>query len=141
MKTLRSYFKPDKQCSQNDSTRRHQVEESPAGNMPQGRAMPSTTNPSLRTQPSSIQNAISPEELLNWKREEEGRGAVCGWLFSQQCSNKWAVEATPPGEGVILRLSRGRLFCKPDALKTDQGGLFKMVSALNVKVSRKFRLY
>jgi len=136
MKAFRGYFKPDAQSSQNQS-RQHQHGQSSEENTPANTVKPETRPQSLQTELSFAQNAMSPGELLRWQREEEARGVVsCGWLFDQQRSHKWSVEATPPGEGIVLKLFRGKFLCQPETLRTDKGGLFEMISTLNVKVSQ-----
>jgi hypothetical protein len=57
---------------------------------------------------------------------------MVSWLHQQQLERLWGNGCH--GEGVVLKKSRERYTAHPDFLKTERGGFFDQVVALNVKV-------
>jgi hypothetical protein len=91
---------------------------------------PSRTN-SLYPQ-GDFRNA-NPETIQEIKCE-----VMVNWLHSKQEEQIWTTGE--PGEGVVLKKSKGRYVCCPSELSSDGSALFKAVSALNVRVCLCHRL-
>ncbi|KAF2683165.1 hypothetical protein K458DRAFT_341123 [Lentithecium fluviatile CBS 122367] len=58
---------------------------------------------------------------------------MVNWLHSKQEERIWTTGA--PGEGVILKVTKGQYVCCPTELRNDSSSLFDMVSLLNVRVA------
>ena len=55
-------------------------------------------------------------------------------LHDAQRMQRWVQDNSPPGEGVVLKVRRGKYICCPETLLTDGSALFKAIETLNVKV-------
>ncbi|KAH8592780.1 glycosyl transferase family group 2-domain-containing protein [Bisporella sp. PMI_857] len=58
---------------------------------------------------------------------------TAAWLFDKQRENKWSVEDTPPGEGVVVKVQNDEYICLPETLKVDGSSLIEQVAKLNVR--------
>jgi hypothetical protein len=71
------------------------------------------------------------DEIKNMKTE-----VMAEWLYKQQRLKLWASSA--PGEGVILKRSRGEYTCCPEDLRYVRRGLFEQIAAMNVAVCSSY---
>jgi hypothetical protein len=54
------------------------------------------------------------------------------WLYSKQESKMWTTGL--PGEGVVLRMAKGRYICCPPEIESDGSDFYQMIVQLNVQV-------
>jgi hypothetical protein len=73
----------------------------------------------FRNEPASTVKDIKCEVMVNW-------------LHSKQEEKLWTVGE--PGEGVVLKKSKGTYVCCPLDLKHEGNRFYEMVAALNVRV-------
>jgi hypothetical protein len=57
---------------------------------------------------------------------------MVNWLHEKQEERLWTAGA--PGEGVMLKVTKGQYVCCPANLRNDSTSLFEVVSQLNVRV-------
>jgi hypothetical protein len=79
----------------------------------------STSEGGLKTLQPSVLRDMRADVMVNW-------------LHSKQEERIWTTGA--PGEGVILKVTKGQYVCCPSELRNDSSSLFDMVSMLNVRV-------
>jgi hypothetical protein len=104
-----------------------------AENDPNSAERPSTAGTTRdRSRPTSM---YPDGDFRNGPREsvmDIKADVMVSYLHQQQLERMWANGA--PGEGVILKKSKGNFTCFPTQLETDPGGLFEAVKAMNIKV-------
>ena len=71
---------------------------------------------------------VDDEAILQLKHD-----MMVEFLWQQQRKETWTLDR--PGEGVLLKKSRGQYACAPKSLAETQGGIFDAVRDMNVKVA------
>lgn len=85
-----------------------------------------TSRPSSFFPQGDFRNAPR-EEILDIKSD-----VMASWLHQEQMERLWI--SSMPGEGIVLKRSRGSYTCSPEYLSREIGGLYEQVSAMNVRV-------
>ncbi len=98
----------------------------PAGSTRMSGRSPGTSRPSSLFPKVDFRNAPR-EEILDIKSD-----VMVSWLHQEQMERLWI--SGMPGEGIVLKKSRGSYTCSPEYLSREIGGLYEQVSAMNVRV-------
>lgn len=138
MDGLQSYFHPvwRKGRGKKNGTSETQVAPAEMTTTPPQSSLNVPGGNSHASRPSSRRSSMYPqgdfrnsalEEVLDIKSD-----VIVNWLHQQQMEKLWTSDM--PGEGVVLRKTRGSYTCSPGILKREAGGLFDQVAAMNVRV-------
>jgi len=148
---LRNYFSKDKSNPEPEQTPNPVEMAEPAKSINQSvihsqppssltSAIPSMSNtPLARSANSSRHNSVfynnggesrnSTADFINDMKCE----VIVNQLHQKQQEKLWSL-GVDPGEGVVLKKSRGLYTCAPSSLTADGSGFFEAIQALNVKV-------
>jgi hypothetical protein len=115
--------------------------ESAAAEKPRATASPTSDGFSsdipARSPMASRPSSIYPQgDFRNSPREsilDIKADVMVSWLQQQQLERLWAHNM--PGEGVVLKKGRDSYTCCPVELRSDHGGFYDQVVAMNVRVS------
>jgi len=88
---------------------------------------PTTISLSSESSSEDGLKALQPSVIRDMRAD-----VMVNWLHSKQEESIWTTGA--PGEGVILKVTKGQYVCCPSELRNDSSSLFDMVSMLNVRV-------
>jgi hypothetical protein len=149
---LRDYFLKDKSTS-NDQTPTNPVEMAEPTKMinpyPQTNPQPSSdlpsSIPSMSATPRALSTNSSRHNSVFYGNGGESRASTADFINDMKCEvivnqlhqkqqeKLWSL-GVDPGEGVVLKKSRGLYTCAPTSLTADGSGFFEAIQALNVKV-------
>lgn len=81
----------------------------------------------MGSDPSDLKS-ISPERLRAMRAD-----VMVNWLHSKQEERIWTTGT--PGEGIVLKVTKGQYVCCPSELRFDSSSLYDVIAMLNVRVS------
>ena len=97
---------------------------------------PPTTSTLTRTPLTSRPSSIFPDgDFRNQTVEivlDIKADVMVSWLHQQQVEKLWSTSL--PGEGVVLKKARDSFTCCPLSLKSEESGIFDLITALNARV-------
>ena len=105
---------------------------SPASRNSSSRSSPHSTRPSSINHPEGDFRNSGAMSILDLRTE-----MMATHIYEEQQRRRWG--SPQPNQGVILKRERGQYICSPPSLRTDSGGLYEAVLAMNVRVSHSFR--
>ena len=105
---------------------------SPASRLSSSRSSPHSTRPSSINYPEGDFRNSNAMSILDLRTE-----MMATHILEEQRRRRWSEPR--PNQGVIIKRERGQYICSPPSLRTDSGGLYEAVLAMNVRVSHSFR--
>ncbi|KAM3075073.1 hypothetical protein ACMFMG_007469 [Clarireedia jacksonii] len=136
MKSLTNYFRPQKPEAQKENEKNNGSSSAAPGNevVSTSPQRPLTAVSGTNQDPSRPTSLYPEGDFRNGPKEsvmDMKSDVMVSYLHQQQLEKMWASGA--PGEGVVLKKSKGNFTCFPTQMEKDPSGIYEAVKALNVK--------
>jgi hypothetical protein len=134
MKSFKNYLKPAKAKQTEQTTEKTSPQNGPAisGGASIMSGTPRHSRPASLFPEGDFRNSAI-DEIIDIKCD-----VMVNWLHQQQLESMWSSGG--PGEGVVLKKSRGNFTCCPSDLAETSSSFYDAIRALNVRVSTKIDL-
>jgi len=150
---LRNYFSKDKSKQDDQQSPPNPVEMAEPAKMISSHSRVNSQPPSSLTSaipsmsgtPLAVSTNSSRHNSVFYANGGESRNSTADFINDMKCEvivnqlhqkqqeKLWSL-GVDPGEGVVLKKSRGMYTCAPTSLTADGSGFFEAIQALNVKV-------